>query len=198
MRNQLLVWMGVLLLAGVVLAAAQAPAAPAKKYNPPRMADGHPDLNGTYDAATLTPLERNPGSKPTMTKEEAAKQEGIAAALKQEGDKSIDGNRTAPPKGGDGSFGPAGNVGGYNSGWIDPGNTFTVVNGEIRSSIVVDPPDGRAPALVKGSKAGPSAYGGSLSGTQLLQLLLTPRPPRPTSDQTESSDPGLEKSSRRL
>jgi hypothetical protein len=193
MRNQLLVWMGVLLLAGVVVAAAQAPQAPAKKYSPPRMADGHPDLNGTYDAATLTPLERAPGSKPTMTKEDAAKQEAIAAKLKQEGDKAIDGNRTAPPKGGDGSFGPAGNVGGYNSGWIDPGNTFSVVNGEIRSSIVVDPPDGRVPPLVKGGGGGAASYGGSLSGVNLLQLLLTPRPPRPTSDQTESSDPGLER-----
>jgi len=192
MRNKLLVWMGVLLLAGVVVAAAQGPTAPAKKYNPPRMADGHPDLNGTYDAATLTPLERAPGAKPTMTKEETAKQEAIAVKLKQEGDKAIDGNRTAPPKGGDGSFGPAGNVGGYNSGWIDPGDTFTVVNGEIRSSIVVDPPDGRVPPLVKGSGQGASAYG-SLSGVTLLQLLLTPRPPRPTSDQTESSDPGLER-----
>jgi hypothetical protein len=199
MRKQLLGWMGALLLVGAVLAPAQAPTAPAKasakKYNPPRMADGHPDLNGTYDAATLTPLERAPGAKPTMTKEEATKQEAIAANLKQEGDKSIDGNRTAPPKGGDGSFGPAGNVGGYNSGWIDPGNTFNVVNGEIRSSIVVDPPDGKAPPLVKGNRGGAAAaYGGSLSGVTLLSLLLTPRPPRPTSDQTESSDPGLERS----
>ena len=33
---------------------AQAP----KPYAPPRMPDGHPDLQGTYDLATLTPLER--------------------------------------------------------------------------------------------------------------------------------------------
>ena len=58
------------------LAAAQTPA---KKYNPPRMADGHPDLQGTYDLATLTPLERRSGMPLVMTKEEAAKQEGFAA-----------------------------------------------------------------------------------------------------------------------
>src|SRR5260370_40923841 len=70
-----------LLLALVIRAAGQAQqakkapapkAATAGKYNPPRMPDGHPDLSGTYDAATLTPLERMPGTKPVMTKEEAA------------------------------------------------------------------------------------------------------------------------------
>src|SRR5258708_6163903 len=133
------------------------------------------------------------GTRLVMTKEEAAKQEAIAVSLKQQGDKAIEGNRTAPPKGGDGSPGPAGNVGGYNSGWIDPGSTFTVVNGEIRSSIVVDPPEGRAPPLVSGSgQRGASSYV-LPGGVGLLQLLLTPRPPRPTSDATETGDPGLEK-----
>src|SRR5713226_977348 len=27
-------------------------------YAPPRTADGHPDLTGVYDAATMTPIER--------------------------------------------------------------------------------------------------------------------------------------------
>ena len=35
------------------------------KYAPPRLPDGHPDLQGTYDLATLTPLER-PGSDTAM------------------------------------------------------------------------------------------------------------------------------------
>src|SRR5216684_1849252 len=72
-------------------------AATAGKYAPPRMPDGHPDLSGTYDAATLTPLERMPGTNLVMTKEEAAKQEALAVSLKQEGDKSVEGNRAAPP-----------------------------------------------------------------------------------------------------
>src|SRR5713226_6573994 len=70
-----------LLLALVIPAAGQAQqekkapaskAASSRKYNAPRMPDGHPDLSGTYDAATLTPLERMPGTKLVMTKEEAA------------------------------------------------------------------------------------------------------------------------------
>ena len=55
-------------------------------------------------------------------------------------------NRPAPPKGGDGSTGAAGNVGGYNNFWIDPGDRVAVVNGEYRSSLIVDPPNGKVPA----------------------------------------------------
>ena len=58
----------------------------------------------------------------------------------------------APPKGGDGSRGAAGNVGGYNSFWLDPGSTYTIVNGEARTSLVVDPPDGRLPALTPAAR----------------------------------------------
>jgi len=131
--------------------AAQKAAAPAAKRAIPRLPDGHPDLSGTYDAATLTPLERMRGTNLVMTKQEAAKEEAAEVSLKQEGDKSIEGNRAAPPKGGDGSPGPAGNVGGYNSGWLDPGSTFTVVDGEIRASLVIDPADSIA-------SAGPSQW----------------------------------------
>src|SRR5258708_7829679 len=190
----------VLLLALIIPAAGQAQqgkkapapkAAAAGKYNPPRMPDGHPDLSGTYDAATLTPLERMPGTNLVMTKEEAAKQEALDVSLKQEGDKSIEANRAAPPKGGDGSPGPAGNVGGYNSGWLDPGSTFNVVDGQIRASMVIDPPDGRLPKPVPGAaQRGAASYGGGLSGVGILKYLLTSRP---TSDAGESGDPGLEK-----
>jgi len=39
----------------------------------PRTVDGHPDLQGTYDIASMTPLERAPGTPLVMTKEEAAR-----------------------------------------------------------------------------------------------------------------------------
>ena len=58
-----------------------------------------------------------------------------------------DPNRPAPPKGGDGSTGAAGNVGGYNNFWLEPGDRVAVVNGEWRSSLIVDPPNGKVPAL---------------------------------------------------
>jgi len=49
--------------------AGQAPKPSAKTYAPPRVADGHPDLQGTYDLGTLTPLERPAGAKPVLTRE---------------------------------------------------------------------------------------------------------------------------------
>ena len=58
-----------------------------------------------------------------------------------------DPNRTAPPQGGDGSTGAAGNVGGYNNFWLDPGERVAVVDGQRRSSLIIDPPDGRIPPL---------------------------------------------------
>ena len=52
-------------------AAAKAAPAPAAKRAIPRMADGHPDLQGMYDLATLTPVERPAGTPLVMTEEYA-------------------------------------------------------------------------------------------------------------------------------
>jgi hypothetical protein len=176
-----LLWMGMPAMAWLLWtpgpATAQNQKAPAKAYSPRRMADGHPDLQGTYDLATLTPVDRPFGAPAIYTKEEARQREAAAAKQREKGDEAIAGNRTAPPKGGDGSVGAAGNVGGYNTGWLDPGASLTVVDGQIRSSIIIDPPDGRAPPML------PAA----------IQRAAAPRA-RPTSDaQENTNDPGLEK-----
>jgi hypothetical protein len=141
-----------------------------------KRADGHPDLEGMYDLATLTPLERPAGAKAVLTDAEAAAFERRAATQKDLGDQPIKGDRPAPPLGGDGSVGAAGNVGGYNTFWLDAGSSFTVVNGERRTSIIVDPPDGHVPPLTPEARARAAAN----------------RAPRPTSDAGESKDPGLE------
>ena len=119
----------------------------AQTYSPPRMPDGRPDLQGTYDLATLTPLERPDGMKAVLTADEVAKIQRAVAAQIALGNRPSSADRAAPPKGGDGSRGAAGNVGGYNSFWLDPGSTYTMVNGEARTSLVIDPPDGRLPPL---------------------------------------------------
>ena len=134
-----------LLTVACVAVLAQAPKLTPKGYTPPRMPDGHPDLQGTYDLATLTPIERPAGVSLALTPDQAARLEKQVAARKQASERDISGNRSAPPKGGDGSTGAAGNVGGYNSFWLDPGSSYNVVDGQKRSSLVVDPADGRAP-----------------------------------------------------
>jgi hypothetical protein len=176
MRQVLVFCEAILLIAGA--AAAQTAPSTSKPFKMPRTADGHPDLQGMYDLATITPVERPMNAPAVYTKEQARKLEATAAKLRQQGDERIDGNRTAPPKGGDGSVGAAGNVGGYNRGWLDPGSTLTTVDGQIRSSIVIDPPDGRVPQMT------PAARQRTMSASLRA---------RPTSDAQESNDPGLEK-----
>src|SRR5262245_15514071 len=104
----------------------------------PRMPDGHPDLQGMYDLATLTPVERRAGLPLVLSDEEAAKLEQNVAQTKDQGLAPIKGDRAAPPKGGDGSPGPYGNVGGYNNFWLDPGSHYTVVDGRRRASLIID------------------------------------------------------------
>src|SRR5260370_41964502 len=120
-------------------------------------------------------MERPAGVGAVLTKEEAAKREAAAAKLREQGDKAIAGDRTAPPKGGDGSRGAAGNVGGYNSGWLDPGSSYTIVKGETRSAFIIHPPDGRVPPLTPEARKGVAGL-----------------PRRRQSDAGESDTPGLE------
>ena len=179
MRNRCVVLRNVWATAAVLLLASvpgAAQTASGKPYSPPRLADGHPDLQGTYDLATLTPVERAAGTNLVLTTQEAAKLEGARAAQRARGDQAIQGDRAAPPRGGDGSPGAAGNVGGYNSGWMDPGSTYMVVDGQKRSSLIIDPADGRVPPFTEAARQ-------RMAGAQA----------RPTSDTQESNDPGLEK-----
>jgi hypothetical protein len=141
----------------LVQTAAQTPASGGKPWTLPRTPDGHPDLQGNWTNATITPLERPSGQSPVLSAEQAAKMEkGMADRVERLAQPS-DPNRPAPPKGGDGSTGAAGNVGGYNNFWIDAGERVAIVNGEYRSSLIVDPPDGRVPALTDEGRAAQAA-----------------------------------------
>jgi hypothetical protein len=146
----------------------------ARQTSLPRLPDGHPDLQGTYDIASMTPLERAPGTPLVMTKEEAARFEKERADRVQRLALPSNGDRSAPPVGGDGSTGAAGNVGGYNNFWVDNGTEYYTIDGQKRMSVIVDPPDGRVPPLT--AQARQRAAG---------------RAARPTSDAQEN-DPGFE------
>ncbi len=118
----------------------------------PRTADGKPNLSGNYDIATLTPLERPKefGDNQYLTPEEATRlvAETKARLDDLEDTKNDDPNRAAPQEGGDGnlSFG-AGGVGGYNTFWIDRGDTVFAIDGKVRTSIIYAPVNGRYPEL---------------------------------------------------
>ncbi|HIG42473.1 MAG: hypothetical protein ABGY96_18645 [bacterium] len=107
--------------------------------------DNVPDLSGNYNVATLTPLERPKmfGDNLYLTKEAAEKIASDKADAIEASSQVSDPNREAPPDGGDGSRGAAGNVGGYNSFWIDNGDDAFEIDGRFRTSIIYDPADGR-------------------------------------------------------
>src|SRR5688572_1714745 len=63
-----------------------------KGWKAPRTADGHPDLQGIWTNATITPLERQPqfGDRLTITEEEARALEQENADFRAEQDRPTD------------------------------------------------------------------------------------------------------------
>jgi hypothetical protein len=115
----------------VVAAFATAHAQNAKTYTPPKTAWGEPDLQGLYTNKTITPLERPAqfAGEAELTDEQIAELEGRAAT------RSVDNGRS---KGTEADVSSA-----YNEFWWDRGKKVTTK----RSSLIIDPPDGRVPAL---------------------------------------------------
>jgi len=140
-------------------AAAQGPARAAKPAGIARTADGHPDLQGTFNVATITPVDRPAefGNRLTLTADEAKAMEQYEVQRNEKDRAPSAADRTAPPVGGDksptksyleGLFrGGGGVVGGYNLIWINPGDRVLTVDGQMRTSIIVDPVDGHVPAM---------------------------------------------------
>ena len=133
-------------------AVAQERGAMAADWVIPRTPAGHPDLQGNWSNATVTPIQRPEGQDPVMTWERVAEIEGRVRAAVEAGYADSDPNREAPPVGGQFTGDPrfdaaSGGTGGYNRFFIDAGEQVAIFNGEPRTSLVVDPPNGRVPEL---------------------------------------------------
>jgi hypothetical protein len=116
------------------------PVAKPRNWSVPRAPDGHPDLQGTWTTPTLTPMERPAAfaGKATVTDAEAREYEQKDLAVN-----NID-REDAPILA---AINGANAVGGYNNLFIDRGSELIRVDGVKRTSLVIDPPDGKVPPL---------------------------------------------------
>ena len=132
-----------------VVCVATAPAVHAAEWKMPRTADGKPDLQGNWNNATLTQLERalEFGDRKVLTPEEAQKIEGYAAQHVAENAKPTDPKLGIQDLPKDCGYGFTGTNCGYNNFWVDRGTQVIRVNGEPRSSILTEPTNGRIPSL---------------------------------------------------
>src|SRR5579872_952047 len=134
-------------MAALLVATVTAQTSKSKTSPIPRSADGHPDLSGIWTNATLTPMERPKqfADKPTLTDAEAAVfEQAQAQDLKDE-----DGKSDGPIIRAAGSSG----TGGYNALFLDRGTQMERIEGVKRSSLIIDPPDGKMPQLTAEARA---------------------------------------------
>src|SRR5262245_43780184 len=134
MRNRFFKSLGVAAVAMLFAVMAQMPLPGQARSTLPRTPDGQPDLQGIWTNATVTPLERpsDLSGKQVFTEEEAAE---YAKQTVQRND--ADRNRR--------DLTPQADVArAYNDLWYDRGTKVVSTN---QTSLVVDPPDGRIPAL---------------------------------------------------
>ena len=110
------------------------PTSAAAKQQPPRTPWGTPDLQGQWTGSTITPLERPAAyaNKPFLSAEEAAALEARARAR----------NAEEPAVAAD-------DPGTYNQVWFDPSSAVVP---DRRTSLIVDPPDGRLPYTPEGRR----------------------------------------------
>jgi hypothetical protein len=132
-----------IVLSAVILAGTLA--GQSKTYTPPRTPDGQPDLQGVWTNVTITPLER-PANL-------AGKEFFTAAEARQYEKDTVERNNADRRDGGaQADLGRA-----YNDAWYDRG---TKVVETLRTSLVIDPPDGRIPRVAaQGAVAGPGGFG---------------------------------------
>ena len=142
-----------------LLLAASSPGAlsqsPSKPSRPAvaRTPDGHPDLQGTWAGAPLTPLERTAefAGKATLSDEEALIYEKKTHPIF---DERADLPAAVLKRRKEGNA-----VGAEDSEAWEKGSTLARVNGLKRTSLIVDPPDGRIPGFTSAAQRSTAASG---------------------------------------
>ena len=132
-------------LAGI-LAFALAGSAYGQVVEIPRTEWGVPNLQGNWQLKTVMPFQRPQelGTKQAYTEEEALTLESQAQKAVEQDNELLDPNRPAPDLA---ALPPVGN---YDLFWTDRGMFLPTINGEFRTSAIIDPPNGRIPELVAG------------------------------------------------
>jgi len=112
------------------------------KWTTPRTPDGHPDLQGIWSNATITPFQRpnELAGKEHFTEQEAVDYEKTFAIENNRDRRSSNANADVR--------------GAYNEFWFDRG---TKVVPTRRTSLVVDPPDGKVPPLTPAAQSAAAA-----------------------------------------
>ncbi len=114
-------------------------------YQAPLTDWGVPDLQGFWRNATVMPFERpvELGLKSTYSEQEASELERQAQVEVEEDNEPLDPNRPAPVAE---ALPPVGN---YDLFWTDRGMFLPTINGEFRTSAIIDPLNGRIPPVTE-------------------------------------------------
>ncbi|MFT7652105.1 MAG: hypothetical protein ACI9UU_001212 [Candidatus Azotimanducaceae bacterium] len=109
----------------------------AESYQVPVTHFGQPDLQGVWTNATFTTLERpDEFENLVLTQQETDAREAERRGFYEDYD---------DPDKVDGQLQASSDPGGYNTFWMDEGEALAVVDGEVRSSIITHPEDGKVP-----------------------------------------------------
>ena len=123
-------------LSSLIIAALAVPAVfAAENYAPPKTAFGVPDVQGVWNYKTRTGLERADVYEGELEVDEATMLDKMVSTPDFIAFLEATGAEAPGPE----------NVGGYNGFWITPGDALAQMNGKYRTSLIVDPPDGKIP-----------------------------------------------------
>jgi len=113
-------------------------------YQVPRTEHGHPDIQGIWTNASQTPLERprEYGTQRAYTDEQRREREQGWIDYIEERNQPSDPDRP-PPTDGNTALG-------YDNFWVDRGTEVVEIGGEYRTSIIIEPEDGRI-AYIEGA-----------------------------------------------